>query len=202
MLEGENVVIIEGNDQSGKSTLCKHLQDLSNGKCHVLHSNYSKILPKNNHRRQHKLIAKFVRKQFDRRHYTGNNLVILDRNYISDIVYGNIGYGSKGSVKSKINYLIKLLKIIKKNPTVNVVLIYCDPDKHELDKTMKDELLSTKQYHAVQKEYDRFFKIENIKNIVTTTGIKYYLYDYMIDSDFKHIDTYLENIRKEQNTHD
>lgn len=123
----KNVIIVEGADACGKSQLCEHLKNKVNGKCHIIHSNYDKIQPKSNHLRQHFLIAKFVAKQFSRRYYTGNNLVVLDRNYISDIVYGQIGYGSFGSLSFKCAVLTHLLKMLNKH--ANVIIIYCNPKK-------------------------------------------------------------------------
>lgn len=67
-LNTKNIIIVEGSDASGKSSLCKFLQDKVEGKCHTIHSNYSKLLPKENHRKQHFLISKFVSRQFDKKH--------------------------------------------------------------------------------------------------------------------------------------
>ena len=136
------IIIIEGPDASGKSSLSKHIQYMSNGKCHVIHSNFSKYLPKANHFRQHKLITDFVVKQFSNFYYTGNNIVIIDRNYVSDIVYGTIGYGSQGSIKKKFNRLDKIFKKLSSNTRTDVTFIYCRPSLLKTILSYADLILS------------------------------------------------------------
>lgn len=188
----KTVIIIEGADSTGKTQLCKYLQDLVEGKCHIIHSNYSKQLPENNHRRQHFLIAKFVSKQFDCRHYTGNRLVILDRNYISDIIYGQIGYGSKGTLKQKIKTLSKLFKILSKN--ANVIVIHCNPVESKFDTCFekRQELLSKKENETIRKLYSKFFLSREFLYTLRKNKISYYEYSFLEDLKYKQLHEFLE----------
>lgn len=175
------IIILCGPDASGKSTLNKHIQDISNGKCHTIHSNFNKGLPKENHKRQHKLIAKFVAKQFSKNYYTGNNFVILDRCYFSDIAYGQIGYGSKGDLSHKFKYLDKLFKILIKNKDVNVFFIYCKPKTTNFNPNEKDELLNYKENDKIVTIYDCTVQDYRFHDILNRYGINFVQYDYMFD---------------------
>lgn len=184
MLESKNVVIIEGPDASGKSRLSKYLQDYVGGKCHVLHSNFDKKLPKESHFNQHKLMADFIHKQFSKKYYTGNRLVILDRNYISDIVYGSIGYGSQHTRAKKVKKLFKFLNKIKKNALVSI--IYCRPTKTQFDDSSREELLNSKEDKEIQKLYDSFFNTVMVEQLISM-GIKYYKYSYDKDPNYEQL---------------
>lgn len=195
-LKSKNVFIIEGPDASGKSELCKHLQNLAEGKCHILHSNFSKSLPKENHHRQHKMIAKFVSKQFDNKHYTGNNFVILDRNYISDIVYGSIGYGSKGSITQKIKYLDKIFKILTNIKDINVCIFYCRPDNTKFSETVnsRKELLSETENKLIINAYDKFFRSNELLNLfIKYKNLSYKKYNFYEDPNYEHLDFFIKN---------
>lgn len=192
-LEGKNIIILESSDQGGKSSLSKYLANYVNGKCHVLHSNFAPDLPKENHRRQHFLMSRFVVKQFDSKHYTGNRLVILDRNYISDIIYGKIKYGSRGSYEQKLRTLDKLFKILTKNKDVQVTIIYCRPEKEEFfSKDKKEELLSEKQNQFIQKFYDDFFNSHEFLELIVNNNLHYYRYDYINDPDYTQLMSKIE----------
>lgn len=187
-LEGKNIIILESSDQGGKSSLSQYLHNYVNGKCHVLHSNFMPDLPKENHRRQHFLMSRFASKQFDNKHYTGNRLVILDRNYISDIIYGKIKYGSRGSFKQKISTLNKLFKILTKNKDVRVSIIYCRPEKESFfEKDKKEELLSLKQNQFIQKFYDDFFESSEFFEVLIMNNIYFYRYDYISDPNYEQL---------------
>lgn len=183
-MKTKRIIIIEGPDASGKSSLSEHLQKMANGKCHVMHSNFNKELPAENHRRQHKLMAKFAVAQFDDKHYTGNHMVILDRCYISDITYGQIGYGSRGTLEEKFDYLGKMMKILTSNPDVKVSFIYCRPEQSAFDRNAKDELLSNKENSKMQAIYDSVCLGFNMFDILTHYGIKFYQYDFRADPQY------------------
>lgn len=180
------IIIVEGADACGKSQLCEYLRNYVEGKCHSLHSNYNPKFDKKNHYRQHILMSKFVVKQFDKKHYTGNNLVILDRNYISDICYGQIGYGSKGSLDSKFKKLDKIFDILTKNKDVKVRVVYCKPSvsKFEEISQQRDELLTSTQSKSIQYIYDEFFTDIRFFDTAYRHGIKMTNYDFTIDSDY------------------
>lgn len=181
----KNIIIIEGPDHTGKSWLSQYLHDYVNGKCHTLHSNYNPKYSAKSHYNQHKLISKYVNKQFNKKYYTGNNLVILDRNYISDIVYGNaVGYGSKGSLNNKLNKLDKIFKLLSKNKDVKITVIYCCLDISEFNPDSKEELLNTTQNELVTEQYDEFFTSEKVNNIFNKYNIKFLNYSYKIDPSY------------------
>lgn len=191
-MKTKRIIIIEGVDACGKSKLCDHLKLLSNGKCHILHSNYNKELPKINHRRQHKLICKFVYNNFKNHNYTGNNLVILDRCYISDITYGQIGYGSKGTLEQKFSYFDYLCSLLtdtnKRTKNVEVDFIYCRPERSKFNKNEKDELLTEDENSKMQKIYDSVIFSYDFHNIMKKYGIQYYEYDFNIDPNYVLLD--------------
>lgn len=183
----KHIVIIEGADATGKTSLTNFIQNtIANGKCHVLHSNFNKSLPANNHRRQHRLIAKFVVDNFSPKYYTGNNVIILDRNYISDIVYGTIGYGSGGTLPWKINYLCKLMRKLKKSKA-QITFIYCRPSKKNFDPDAKEELLTNDEDQLISLLYDQIV-IRHILPAFKDIGIKCYFYDYTEDPDYLKLD--------------
>lgn len=187
-MKHKRIIILEGADSCGKSSLSTHIQQKVNGKCHVLHSNFNKELSKENHRRQHKLIAKFVAKQFSRHNYTGNNTVILDRCYISDMTYGQIGYGSRGTIRSKFKYLNKLFKILSSNTDVTVTFVYCRPDSSAFDRSAKDELLTDTENSKMQKIYDDVCFSKEMFNILANNKISFYQYDFNEDPQYVLID--------------
>lgn len=189
-MENKTIFILEGPDASGKSDLSKHIQTILNGKCHIIHSNYSKYVDKNNHRRQHKLISKFVAKQFKTKNYTGNS-VILDRCYISDITYGCIGYGSKGSLKSKLRFLDKYFKILTKNKNIKIFLIYCNHSNFNPEN--KDELINHNENTEIKSIYDNLFNHNFIfQEILNKYSIILYKFDYTVDSNYKYFDLQIE----------
>lgn len=193
-LQGKHIIILESSDQGGKSSLSKYLQDNVEGKCHVLHSNYNPDCSRTAHRHQHFLLNKFASKQFKPAYYTKNNVVIMDRNYISDIIYGQIGYGSKGSYKQKLKILEKLFRILRKgNNDVKISLIYCRPKKISdikceeefiFDKDKKEELLNDNQNNQVRELYDRFFESMELHNLLVKYSIHCYNYNYIIDPNY------------------
>ena len=192
MMNDKKVIILEGSDAVGKSTLLKHIQNLANGKCHTFHSNYDKHFSKENHRKQHKLIAKYIKQQFDDKHYTGNHTVILDRCYISDMTYGQIGYGSRGTLEQKFSYLDDLFKIIKRDKDIQIIMIYCRPDKSKFDTEAKDELLNQTENDKMQGIYDCTMHSLDMLELFVKYDILYYRYDFNEDSDYKILDDFLE----------
>lgn len=202
-LQGKHIIILESSDQGGKSSLSKYLQDNVEGKCHVLHSNYNPDCSRSAHRHQHFLLNKFASKQFKPAYYTKNNVVIMDRNYISDIIYGQIGYGSKGSYKQKLNTLDKLFKILRKgNNDVKISLVYCRPknfchfnsEKDFLfDRDKKEELLNDNQNNIVRELYDKFFESLELHEMLVKYNIHCYTYNYITDPDYVNILKLLNN---------
>lgn len=190
----KRVIILEGQDACGKTTLLKHLQDKTNGKCHTFHSNFDKSLPKENHRKQHKLIAEFIKEQFDDEHYTGNHTVILDRCYISDMTYGQLGYGSRGNIEQKYDYLRKLFKTMSNNGQVDIILIYCRPSQTEFDIDAKEELLTDNENDKMQDIYDSVMFSLDMTELLVMYDINFYVYNFNNDSDYKHLDNYIDTI--------
>lgn len=188
-MKTKRIIILDGPDASGKGSLSAHIQLMANGKCHVMHSNYNKELPKENHRRQHKLISKFAVRNFDKNYYTGNNIVILDRCYVSDMTYGQIGYGSHGTLEEKFNYLDKLFSILTSNPTVRVSFIYCRPDKTAFDKNAKDELLTNEENDKMQDIYDSLCLGLDFQELLAKHGISFYEYNFYTDPQYVLLDT-------------
>lgn len=189
-LQGKHIIILESSDQGGKSSFSKYLQSNVEGKCHVLHSNYNPNCTKSAHKHQHFLISKFIGKQFNSNYYTNNNVVILDRCYISDIIYSKIGYGSKGTYKQKLKILEKLLKIIRKhNQDVKISLVYCRPENlgSVFDVSKKDELLNKKQNKYICKLYDDFFNSADLHKILIKFNIYLYTYNYVVDPNYERI---------------
>lgn len=192
MNKNRRIIILEGADSCGKSTLSKYLQAASNGKCHVLHGNYNNFLPGENHRKQHKNIAKFVANQFDlKKCYSGNHLVILDRCYVSDITYGQIGYGSRGTWNDKFKYLDKLFKILSKDKNIIIQFIYCRPSESAFDKNAKEELLSDDENTKMQCIYDKVVLSDDMKNIFKKYNVEFYIYDFKADPQYLLLNTEL-----------
>lgn len=194
-LQGKHIIILESSDQGGKSSLSKYLQDNVEGKCHVLHSNYNPDCSRSAHRHQHFLLNKFASKQFKKSYYTKNNVVIMDRNYISDIMYGYIGYGSKGSYKQKLKTLRKFFKILRKgNSDVKISLVYCRPkssdaekEEFSFDRSKKEELLDDNQNEYIRSLYDKFFKSDDLISILSEFGVHLYKYNYYTDPNYEYI---------------
>lgn len=198
LTKSKNIIIIEGGDSAGKTQLTKYLQEYVNGKCHILHSNFNPGLPKENHFRQHKLMTKFVCKQFDSRYYTGNCLVILDRNYISDIVYGMIGYGSKGDQKYKIRRLNRLFRYFSKLSDVTVSVIYCNPSKSTFNPEAKEELVDSAEDSIIKNLYKNFFDSLDVYDAFVRNNIKFYEYDFITDPYYENLMAELEDdVKKE-----
>ena len=187
-LSKKNIVIIEGNDQSGKSELANYLKEQVNGKCHIIHSNYSKAYPGSNNYNQHELIAKFARDQFSKKYYTGNRLVIFDRTYISDIVYGQIGYGSKGSLKEKTLKLNNLFNILTDTyvNNVDISVIYCRPNNTNFIREKREELLTNSEFNKIQIIYDVVFN-DIIEDCCRDKFINFYKFDYTVDPSYSKI---------------
>lgn len=192
-MKNKKIIILEGADQCGKTQLSMYLQNIYfNGKCHVLHSNYSKELPKINHYNQHKLMTKIAIKLFSEHNYTGNNGIIFDRNYISDIVYGNIGYGSKGNNKNKLKKLDKFLsKLDRYCKDTSIYIIYCNPAVENFNIESKEELLNRNQNNKIRKEYFKFFSDIKFLNILVKNNITLLTYDFTTDSEYKELTKYL-----------
>lgn len=182
-IKDKHIIILEGPDCSGKTSLLNHLSELANHHCHTIHSNYDKSLPQENHFRQHKLITKFVCNNFKQKNYTGNNFVILDRNYISDIVYGSIGYGSRGAVKQKLSKLVTMLSAMKTCCSdINVSVVYCKPSKDVFNDSEKEELLSVFQHNKIKRAYDKFFdSTSSVRSLFDQLGVNFYTYDFCVD---------------------
>lgn len=187
-MKTKRIIILEGADSSGKSSLCKHIQDKVNGKCHVLHSNYNKEISQQNHYRQHIMLSKFAKQNFDADYYTGNNVIVFDRSYVSDITYGQIGYGSKGTLKQKIKILKKLFKIITADPTVIVHFVYCNPDTTNFNPETKEELLTVEENQIMKNLYNTFCYHVVFQSLISKLGILFYEYNYYTDPDYKFFD--------------
>lgn len=195
MIRKPSVIMIEGADASGKSTLCGHLMNMvAEGKCHLLHSNYDKSVDNQAHYYQHLLYTDFIIDAFSKHRYTGNWMIIQDRCYISDICYGKIGYGSSSSLpmdkcKEKLYYLLSRMsrRLSDDNSAVHpeISIIYCRPDSDEVstfNDGRKEELLDIDEYTKVGQVYDSFFGDKVfLDKLRKTLGIKTYIYDYTKD---------------------
>lgn len=187
-MKTKKIIILEGPDASGKDSLAEHIKMMVNGKCHIIHSNFDKELPKKNHRRQHKLIAKFVSKQFSKKYYTGNDTVILNRCYISDMTYGQLGYGSKGTIEDKYNYLHELFAILTKNKDVEVTVVYCKPSKSAYNPIAREELLNSNENNKMIDIYDSIMNSIEFAELLCYYNIKYYDYNFNEDPNYIFID--------------
>lgn len=187
-MKTKKIIILEGPDASGKDSLAEHIRMMVNGKCHIIHSNFDKELPKKNHRRQHKLIAKFVSKQFSKKYYTGNDTVILNRCYISDMTYGQLGYGSKGTIEDKYNYLGEFFDILTKNKDVEVTVVYCRPSKSAYNPIARDELLNSNENNKMIGIYDSIMNSIEFAELLCYYNIKYYDYNFNEDPNYIFID--------------
>lgn len=190
----KQVLILEGADSSGKSSLLKHIMEKTEGKCHCFHSNYNKSLPKENHKRQHNVITNCIIDLFKDKNYTGNNIIILDRCYISDITYGTIGYGSGGSFKEKIKFLKKLFKKILSLEDTTIIIIYCNPSTNSFNNNNnnKEELLVQSEFEDIVDIYNKFFHSPEFKDIIFSDDRFFYKeFDYTVDSDYCKLDQML-----------
>lgn len=200
----KKIIIIEGADGTGKSSLSRHIQTLANGKCHVLHSNYNKNLPGENNYKQHILMTNFACKQFSPKYYTGNNIVVLDRNYISDMTYGIIGYGSDGDIHKKFNRLQHIFSIFHKamlkDEDLQVYLIHCRLNTKKYfgvgsDGNNKEELLDNDENNIIHRVYDELFypllykndNTENVQNLCAKFGIKFISFNFEEDKQYNKI---------------
>lgn len=184
----KRIIIIEGADSVGKSQLSNHIQKMVNGKCHVLHSNYNKNLPQENNRRQHTLYTKFALANFKDSNYTGNNTVIFDRCYVSDITYGQIGYGSRGTLEEKYKHLGHLFKLMTSNRNVEVSFIYCRPNKSKFNRDVKEELLTDTENNKMQKIYDSVCYESYFQDLLKIYDIDFYTYSFDYDSSYRLLD--------------
>ena len=119
-----------------KQVYVTYIQKYSNGKLHILHNSYF-TKKKDNHFKQATLISKFASDSLAENTFSGNPIVLLDRCYISDIIYGLIGYGDTIPYKTKLKNLAKIFKILTKNKDVKVSFIYCRPSKSAFDTQAK-----------------------------------------------------------------
>lgn len=185
----QHIFILEGVDAVGKGGLSTHIQYLANGKCHMMHSNFNPVLNPENHRRQHMLFAKFAKRQFSKRYYTANNVVIFDRCYVSDMTYGQIGCGSRGTLDQKFKYLNRLFRIITSDKTVAVHFIYCRPEKSAYDPNAKAELLPPDKQSKMQPIYDNLIYDERMQNLFKKYSIDFYVYNFNLDPEYVLFDT-------------
>lgn len=188
-MKTKRIIIIEGADATGKSGLCDHIKLLANGKCHTLHSNYNKDLPGENNYRQHKLMAKFAVDNFKPENYTGNYVVVLDRCYVSDMTYGQIGYGSKGSIEEKYSRLDKLFKALTADKTIEVSFVYCRTEQSAYDINEKEELLNTEENSKMSDIYDSVCLSFDFFDILAKNNIKFYEYNFITDPNYVLFDT-------------
>lgn len=194
-MKTKRIIILEGADSSGKSGLSNHIKLLTNGKCHILHSNYDKNFPGENNFKQHKLMAKFATDNFKSDYYTGNHVVVLDRCYVSDMTYGQIGYGSKGTIEEKYARLNKLFNTLTANEDVEVSFVYCHPEKTAYDENAKDELLTPTENDKMNSIYESVCLSFEFFDVLIKNGIKFYEYNFISDPNYVLFDTefnYLE----------
>lgn len=200
MFKNNYIFIVEGADATGKNELCNYIAKYNDGKVHILHSNCRKDLPKQNNYRQHKLMTNFVIKQFSKNYFTGNNVVIFNRNYISDLIYSNIGYGSKSS--SNIKRIKKFKSIINdllKINNITLCFIYCNPKKSSFNPGVRDELLDYNENYIIINEYEKFFNSRLIKEILKQNrNIKLYKFNFNTDSNYVNLKTFLDSLEEEQ----
>lgn len=178
MEKRKRLIIIEGPDMSGKTTLCKMIQDKTEGKCHTLHSNYDKNLTPEAHWHQHELYWAFAHDQFLPYHYSGNHTVIFDRCYFSDLVYGQIGYGSPGDMSLKWTRMATLASMGLDSKLFTTFFIYCKPSKRAFGDGSKEELLTSDEDSKVAKLYDDVINCPEFLEWVEAHNITYMRYDF------------------------
>jgi thymidylate kinase len=138
-------IIVEGADQSGKSTFCEKLQELTN--MPIIHfgipkpgtdldTEYIKDIPQNDY-----------------------NPIIFDRSYLSELVYGDLfrkGAGISFAGKRKIEEFLR---------SCNYIMVLCRrknyqwKDRPEEDYTEEDNL-------RVIRKYDDMFEFVGIPKII------------------------------------
>lgn len=183
----KRIIIIEGPDATGKTTLCNMIQEKTEGKCHLLHSNYDKAISHEAHWRQHVLFWDFAQKQFAATNYTGNHTVIFDRCYLSDMMYGQISYGSDGTLEEKQRRFLRLAnKVAHKD--ISLYFVHCKPSHVEglFKNGEKEELLTFDENDVVVKLYDEFFASEYFATFLAKTGFRYLRYDFTNPANIQH----------------
>ena len=191
-IKGKYLIVLEGADNSGKTTLSHYIcNSIFDGKCNILHSTFNKEkydICKN----QHSFYADFIIQSFSKKYYINNNCIILDRSYISDIIYGMLNYGSREPILHKYKTLDKLLyKIKRKVPDINIVVIYCN-NSGNVSKNL-EEIVNEKEHNAIIELYDYFFLDNNtVQSILNKYNVNVLCYDYKQD-DANIIKTYIES---------
>lgn len=141
---------------------------------------------------QHSFYADFIIQSFSKKYYINNNCIILDRSYISDIIYGMLNYGSKDPLLYKYKTLDKLLyRIKRKVPDINILIIYCN----NIGSVAKDqeEIVNEKEHNSIIELYDYFFFDNNIvQSILNKYNVNVLCYDYKKE-DTNIIKTYIES---------
>jgi len=134
------VIVVEGPDCSGKSTLCNQLAELSGGK--VIHMTYRF---KNNMFEYNTAVLKQAWE------LSQTQLVILDRCYLSEIVYAKVF--RNGGQWPLIDRLIE--PVLQR---LDYMGIYCDPFDGDVD--------SQVQAHAKQKDEAHAYEDEGYRKVV------------------------------------
>lgn len=137
-------IIIEGLDGTGKTTLCNYLAKEGYSSLHFTYSSCETNL----FNKYKKLLM------------NATNLV-MDRSFISEIVYGNI---LRGSCRLKKKEIDELINICSQN---NFILIYLYASKLKLLKRVNDPVdynLLLKYYHLLSEEYKK--NIDNISSFI------------------------------------
>lgn len=172
----EQLIILEGSDCSGKSTLAKTLLRDLGGNCSLFHHGPYKGL-------SHELSRMFLDSMLPA--VTGQHPVILDRCWISESIYGPVYRGPVGDRVGPARALM-LERVARKS---DVIYVFCQPPIHNVIETFKsridDEYLDNEnQLRSVYNKYDEFFR--------TKTGLNYIKYDYTTDKDDDVVDRIAE----------
>lgn len=150
----KGVIVVEGPDCSGKSTLCNQLAELSGGK--VIHMTYRF---KNNMFEYNTAVLRQTAK------LSKEKLVILDRSYLSEIVYAKV-FRNGGRWPLIDRFIEPVLA------SLNYMGIYCDPYDGDIEKQVSA--------HSAAQDPDHPYNDSNYRKVVET-----YRYEMSVRSQFK-----------------
>lgn len=164
-----SLIILEGPDYAGKSKLAFHLID-------KYKFNYYHCIVQPDILKYHLDVLNVALNDINK--YSSN--YVIDRLHLSEYVYGSIFRNGPQYDYKKLNNYIE-------NKFNNYKLIICLPPKDIVINGHKQRLKENNEmFSTVDKVYDMY------NNIVNNKDVKYYIYDFTKDSNYKELDKYLE----------
>tara|TARA_R100000808_G_scaffold6841_3_gene20166 strand:- start:1829 stop:2380 length:552 start_codon:yes stop_codon:yes gene_type:complete len=162
------IIILEGPDCSGKTTLAKYLLTSLKGDYNYIHNS----LDENKNFVWRDLERNIIKKHsslYDShlKSITKHKNVIVDRLWPSELVYGSL-------FRSKLEYSIPELR--KEIQNYKTLYIGCLPPKHLVEKYHKRRLYSNEEdFNTVSSVYDLYECLFNLSN-------EFLIFDYEIES--------------------